>query len=230
MTGARTVAAPQEYWERYYAEQFRFGLGTEDILAALVQVPPIHRWADLGCGSESLLWAIALRAERLVAVDADSQRLAILREFAAVERPRGIHRTALTLCGRTEPDAFVNRCRSLKATVVADCLTGAPLGDSILAATKVELVTQFGLLGLCSSEQHFLDCFAAVHQLLASDGWAAGANWVARDLAERVELTEPLYWQAAANAGISLLLLRRIPSADPEFPAVWTYLGRKRHP
>ncbi len=67
MTGSDTAAGPREYWDRYYAQQFRFGLGTEDILAALMQIPPVRTWADLGSGSESMLWAIGLRAQRLVA-------------------------------------------------------------------------------------------------------------------------------------------------------------------
>ncbi len=230
MTGAHTIAGPQEYWKRYYAEQFRFGLGTEDILAALVQIPPVNRWADLGSGSESVLWAIGLRAQRLVAVDAEPERLAILREFAAAGRPRGIHRTVLHLCGRTDPDAFVSRCQSLEATVTGDCLTGYPPTNPNLAVEGFELVTQFGLLGLCRDEQHFTDSFTATHRLLVPGGWAAGANWVARDPAGRVEITEPLYEQAAARAGIGLLVTRRVPSADPEFPAVWTYVGRKYQP
>lgn len=126
MTGPRTIACSREYWERYYAEQFRFGLGTEDILAALMQVPSVDTWADLGCGSESMLWAIGLRARQLVAVDADPRRLNILRTFTNAERPRGVHRTALTLCGRSDPEDFLVRCRSLVATVTADCLTGDP--------------------------------------------------------------------------------------------------------
>lgn len=230
MTGAQTIAGPQEYWKRYYAEQFRFGLGTEDILAALVQLPPVDRWVDLGCGSESMLWAIGLRAQRLVAVDAEPERLAIVREFTTAGRPRGIHRAALALCGRTDPDAFPARCRSLNATIAADCLTGHPPVDPHLAQGEFELITQFGLLGLSRDEQHFIDCFRAVHRLLAPGRWTAGANWVARDPTGRVELTELLYQQAAAHAGIDLLLTHRVPSADPAFPAVFIYVGRKHQP
>ncbi len=228
MTDVQTIAGPQEYWERYYAEQFRYGLGTEDILAALMQIPPVDRWVDLGSGSESMLWAIGLRTNSLVAVDAEPERLAILRGFTTAGRPRGIHRTALALCGRTDPDAFAARCRSVQATVTADCLAGHPVTDPYLAEDGFELVTQFGLLGLCYDERHFADCFTAAHRLLAPGGWAAGANWVARDPVGRVELTESLYRRAAARAGIDLLLTLRVRSADSDFPAVFTYLGRKR--
>ncbi len=84
MSGDQTVADAEEYWHRYYAEQFRFGLGTEDILAALTQTPPVNNWADLGCRSESMLWAIALRAKQLVAVDIDPQRLDTVRMCSAI--------------------------------------------------------------------------------------------------------------------------------------------------
>lgn len=226
MTGTQTVAGGHEYWSRYYAERFRFGQGTEDILATLTRIPPVGSWADLGCGSESMLWAIALRAQRLVAVDADAHRLQILRRFTTSGRPRGAHTTALRLCGRTDPSDFEKRCQSLTATVSADCLAGRLPPDPRLAPGSFELVTQFGLLGLCRDAEHFTTSFTSIHRLLAPGGWAAGANWVARDPKGRVELTERLYRGAATNAGVRLLLLARIASTDPDFPAVWIYVGQ----
>ncbi|WP_016698518.1 class I SAM-dependent methyltransferase [Actinoalloteichus spitiensis] len=224
MSGNETVAGADEYWRRYYAEQFRFGLGTEDILAALMTIPPVQTWVDLGCGSESMLWAIALRAQQLVAVDVDRTRLEILGQFAELARPRGVHTTALALCGRAQPDDFLARCRSLVVRVRADCLDGSLPAN--LTATTFDLVTQFGLLGLCRNDEHFTTRFGEIHRLLAPGGWTAGANWVARDPRGRVELTHQLYQHAAAQAGVHLLLLKRITIADPEFPAVWTYVGR----
>lgn len=229
-TTSGTVAGAQEYWRRYYAEQFRFGLGTEDVLAALMQVPPVQSWVDLGCGSESMLWAIALRARRLVAVDADPRRLDILRQFVAAGRPRGVHTTALRLCGRTRTDAFATRCRSLSAVIEADCLTGPLPPDPHLTPGSFELVTQFGLLGLCRDADHFAASFAHLHRLLAPGGWTAGANWVTRHQQGRVELGERLYRAAAARAGVHLLLLHQIASADPDFPAVWIYVGNSASP
>lgn len=228
MTGQDTVADAGTYWRRYYAERFRFGLGTEDILASLMQIPPVGNWADLGCGSESILWAIALRVSRLVAVDVDAQRLEILRQFATAGRPRGVHTTALRLCGRTDPGDFEMRCRSLAALVHADCLAEALPDDPHLATGSFNLVTQFGLLGLCRDAEHFTTSFTRMHRLLVPGGWTAGANWVAHDPSGRVELTEQLYRDAAARAHVDLLLLSRITSADPHFPAVWTYVGQTR--
>jgi len=224
MSGQQTVAEAGEYWQRYYAEQFRFGLGTEDILAALMTIPPVGTWVDLGSGSESMLWAIALRARRLVAVDADPARLAILGAFTERATPRGVHATALQLCGRAAPGDFRARCGSLAARVQADCLDG-PL-PRVLTGDPAELVTQFGLLGLCRDDRHFTARFVELHRLLAPGGWSAGANWAAAQSAGRVELTRRLYLDAAAEAGVRLLLLKRIETADPEFPVVWTYVGR----
>ncbi|MGH3565797.1 MAG: class I SAM-dependent methyltransferase [Pseudonocardia sp.] len=220
-----TVADAREYWRRYYAEQFRFGLGTEDVLAGLMQIPPVGTWVDFGSGSESLLWAIALRAQHLIAVDLNPARLDILRQFAHAAQPRGVHTTALRLCGRPDPDAFARRCHALAGLLLADCLAGP--APSELAEEPVELVTQFGLLGLCRDAVHFSDRFTTLHRVLEPGGWCAGANWVARDPTGRVDLTEALYQHAAGQAGITLLLLHRVPSADPDFPAVWTYVGRK---
>jgi SAM-dependent methyltransferase len=226
MSVNETVVGAHEYWRRYYAEQFRFGLGTEDVLATLMTIPPVQTWVDLGCGSESMLWAIALRAQHLVAVDIDRTRLEILGQFAELGRPRGVHTTALALCGRAAPDDFLTRCRSLAARLRADCLTGPLPGD--LTKNTVDLITQFGLLGLCRDDNHFTTRFAQIHRLLAPGGWTAGANWVAHEAHGRVELTRRLYQNAANSAGVRLLLLKRITIADPEFPAVWIYVGRTR--
>ncbi|MGH3938467.1 MAG: hypothetical protein ACRDTG_07485 [Pseudonocardiaceae bacterium] len=97
-----------------------------------------------------------------------------------------------------------------------------------LAPGSFELITQFGLLGLCRNADHFTTSFATVHNLLVPGGWTAGANWVARRPHGRVELTEKLYRAAAARAEVHLLLLKRIEIPDPDFPAVWTYVGQTR--
>jgi hypothetical protein len=221
----QTVAAAQEYWDRYYGEEFIAGLGTEDILAALTTVPPRRTWLDLGAGSESLLWSIPLQAERLIAVDLDPARLRILRACAATQQPRGAYRTVLDLCGRAEAD-FAIRCRSLAATLAADCLSSEPLP---FMPASIDLVTQFGLLGLTTSPSQFLACWTRAHAPLASGGWCAGANWNATGPGQdRAQLTRQLYEGSFAAAGIMPLLIARVPiTGDADFDSVWIYLGRK---
>jgi hypothetical protein len=221
--GPRTVLDAAPYWDTYYGDTFRFGQGTEHILDLLARIPPVHSWTDLGVGSESLLWATALDAGRLSAVDADPARLATLTRFARDGRPRGVHQVALALCGRG-PDAFTRRCRALTATLAADCLTPHRIPSAVLGS---DLVTQFGLLGLTGTPAQFTDTFTRLHAHLPEHGWAAGANWVAADPAGRVHLTHDLYRRAARAAGLHLLHLERIPSTDAQFPFVWTYLARR---
>jgi hypothetical protein len=224
VSGPYTVAEADAYWRRYYSDRFVFGQGTEHVLAALTVLPPVESWIDLGSGSESLLWAIALRARRLFALDVDSARLARLRRFTAAEQPRGIHRTALRLCHRRDED-FAHRCRTLTAAVRVDCLTGQPPRHP-LVPRHVDLLTQFGLLGLCRDAKHFTNCFSGLHRMLRPGGFSAGANWVAADPSGRVQLTEALYRHAAEAAGLNLTHLSQAPSTDPDFPAVWIYTGR----
>ncbi|HEX3963913.1 MAG TPA: hypothetical protein VHZ03_45930 [Trebonia sp.] len=182
---AQTIAGPSEYWEQYYGCEFIFGLGTEQILAALRQVPPTGTWIDIGAGSESLLWSIALETHRLIAIDRDEQRLRILRAYADACQPRAAYRTTLVLCDRT-PGDFIARCESLSATLSADCLNGSSLP---LRPCSAGLVTQFGLLGLTSSPGQFARAWAACHEPLVPGGWAAGANWTAIRQPGRVRLT-----------------------------------------
>ncbi len=105
----QTIAGASEYWERYYGSEFIFGLGTEQILAALRQVPPAETWIDTGAGSESLLWSIALRARRLIAVDRDGHRLRDTPRLRRRPPPPGRLPDRLALCDRTQGD-FTARC------------------------------------------------------------------------------------------------------------------------
>lgn len=219
----RTVLDAGPYWNTYYGDTFRFGQATEHILDLLGQVPPVRTWTDLGAGSESLLWATALDARHLTAVDIDHARLATLTEFARAGRPRGIHQVALALCGR-DPEHFTDRCRSLTSTLVADCLSPDQIPPTVLGT---DLLTQFGLLGLCRDTRHFTDAFVRLHAHLPENGWAAGANWVAADPTGRVHLTHQIYRHAAHRAGLRLLHLDRIPSTDEQFPFAWIYLARR---
>lgn len=223
----QTIAPACEYWDQYYGSEFIFGLGTEHILSTLRQVPPVRIWIDAGAGSESLLWSIALDARRLVAVDRDEQRLRILRAYADARQPRGAYRTVLTLCDRP-PGDFTACCESLSATLAADCLNGPP---PPLKPCSAGLVTQFGLLGLATSPDHFTRAWAACHEPLALGGWAAGANWTAPASRQpgRVRLDRQLYQAAFTRSGMTPLLVRQVPvSGDPDFDSVWIYLGRKQ--
>jgi|GEM_PF-5410782 len=230
MTADQAVSkstAAQDYWNRHYTGEFRFGEGTETILTVLAALPPVRRWGDLGSGTEAMLWAIALQPTHLTAVDIDTKRLEILRQFTRTAAPRPVHTTALRLCGRGIAD-FTDRCGALTDCVQADCLTGSLSRHPSLAVGGFDLVTQFGLLGLCSSAQHFTDAFTDIHRLLAPGGAVAGANWVACNNTGRVALTAALYRDAAAQAGVELTVLSRVESADPDFPAVWIYAGHHR--
>jgi hypothetical protein len=217
MTGLDATA----YWKSYYAEEFIFGLGTEKIVELLREVPPVDTWIDVGSGSESLLWGCALDERQLMAVDADPDRLALLRTYAATtDEPRGSYRTVLELCDRPT-SAWQEICSRLRSTHVADCLTGdVPVPD------RAELVTQFGLLGLCPDETSFRRCLTALATLVSPGGWFVGANWMAAEHAGRVVLTEDLYRNALLDSGAEIVRLAGIESADPTYPYIWTYLAR----
>jgi hypothetical protein len=55
----------------------------------------------------------------------------------------------------------------------------------------------------------------------------AGANWVAADLTDRVNLEMSDYAEAIAAAGARPREIRRFPSTDPMYPAIWAYVAKK---
>lgn len=209
----------QQYWDSYYAQPFVYGMGTEDILALLRTIPQVHDWTDLGSGSESLFWACALRAERLTAVDLDSERLTLLEANARTPATRGAYTTAMSLGGRS-PDEWPAVCATLQHTKEADCLHG-----SLPDLTPADLVTQFGFLGLCADDIQFTDRVAWMADLTARGGWMAGANWMSAIHPGRLQLSETLYTTAFAHSHAELRDLRRIPSTDPDYPEIWAYVA-----
>ncbi|SEF37122.1 hypothetical protein SAMN05421837_112235 [Amycolatopsis pretoriensis] len=217
-----TTLDAHEYRDTYYARQFVYGMGTEEILTMLRSVPAIDTWLDLGCGSESLLWACALRAGRLTAVDVDPDRLDLLRLNATSTEPRGAYETALQLGGRT-PAEWNSLCALVSDVRVADCLDGAA-GN----LPRSELVTQFGLLGLCRDEQHFGERVTWMTDLVVPGGLVAGANWMSAVHPDRLGLHEELYRTAFADAGVELDNLLRISSSDTDYPEIWAYTGSRR--
>lgn len=214
----------ETYWATYYADEFVFGLGTEEVLAALRTLPAVRSWLDLGSGSESLFWAISLDFEHLTAVDSDPRRLAILRSYASTAEPRGAYRTALELCGRSHA-SWRQECASLRSTVIANCLGDDPLP---FAEESADLVTQFGLLGLCADNAAFVATWGSMSRLIRPSGWCAGANWVAGDAPGRVMLSRSLYESVMAETDIRPHLLTRVATPDDRaYDAVWIYVGEK---
>lgn len=209
-----------EYWDTYYSQPFLYGMGTENILRLLAGLPPVATWIDLGCGSESLLWACAIRAGALHAVDSDGERLRLLEKHSETTEPTGSYATAIALAGSGR--SWDDIRATLRTTTVADCLTDQPAIQN-----TAELVTQFGLLGLCESRDRFRAAVTGSASLLAADGWVAGANWVAADKPERIQLDEQLYLDSFADNGIRLDHVERIASTDPAYPFVWMYRGKR---
>ena len=199
MTPASTILDAQAYRDTYYADTFHFGQGTEHILDLLTQIPAVRNWTDLGAGSESPLWACALAAARLTAVDHDPTRLAALAKAARTAQPRGVHRVALALTG-TDPttEAFATRCRPLPLTLTADLLTPVPHPPSLRHALEADLITQFGLLGLTTTPAAFTETFTRLHARLPPGGWAAGANWVRSASTDRTGAT---IWRWSSMSG-----------------------------
>ncbi|WP_410650399.1 class I SAM-dependent methyltransferase [Amycolatopsis sp. cmx-4-54] len=216
-----TTLDAHEYRDTYYARQFVYGMGTEQILAMLRTLPQVGSWLDLGCGSESLLWACALRAAGLTAVDLDPARLELLRVNATSAEAQGAYRTALQLGGRTQAD-WRSLCALVTDVRVADCL-GGDAGD----LPQADLVTQFGLLGLCDDERHFAERVAWMAEKTVPGGLLAGANWMSAVHPGRLRLDEELYRSAFTDAGVELTDLRRIPGSDTDYPEIWAYVGRR---
>lgn len=215
------TTSAQTYWRNYHDREFIHGMGTEHVLQALTEIPAADTWADIGSGSESLMWACALDVHTLAAADSDGDRLRLLEQNRSLADPPRTYQMAMHMAGRSADHWSAVRTMNVE-TAVVDCLSGKPPFQR-----SFDLVTQFGLLGLCRDRRHFDACFDALARMVRPGGWFVGANWQAADLTGRVVPSRELYTTAIERTGMQCFRAARIVSTDPDYPAVWLSVAKR---
>jgi len=166
----------EQYYHQYYNQAFEYGKGTEDILNLIssVKLTGTNRWLDLGSGSMSLFWSIPLLGvNEIYCVDINPEAFYFLELLKKrKEYPQCYYDVLKMFDQRVEKlHYFFDKLLDVNCF---DALNEWPRHyDSI----KFDLITQFGLFGLCEDKITYLKSLMLAWKSLSQGGTFIGANW-----------------------------------------------------
>lgn len=156
------------YYRKYYGAEYRYGQGLDEITDIISRYSKQGTWIDLGGGTSSIIWLPAFNNIKKVYTVDKFEEAFYVQEMVRKETPSGCYQHIL--------DRYGKAYESLGCIPIE--FMQADLLDNINIQLSCDNVTQFGLLGLCSSkEQYFcqLDQFVA---LMNPGAVFIGANWI----------------------------------------------------
>lgn len=156
------------YYRKYYGAEYRYGQGLDEITDIISRYSKQGTWIDLGGGTSSIIWLPAFNnIKKVYTVDKFEEAFCV-QEIVRKETPSGCYQHIL--------DRYGKSYESLNHIPIE--FMQADLLKNINIQLSCDNVTQYGLLGLCSSkEQYFrqLDQFAT---LMNPGAVFIGANWI----------------------------------------------------
>ena len=156
------------YYRKYYGAEYRYGQGLDEVTDIIYRYSKQGTWLDLGGGTSSIIWLPAFNNIKKVYTVDKFEEAFYVQEMVRKETPSGCYQHIL--------DRYGKSCESLSCIPIE--FMQADLLENINIQLSCDNVTQFGLLGICSSkEQYFrqLDQFVA---LMNPGAVFIGANWI----------------------------------------------------
>lgn len=217
----------QQYFDSYFNNEFRYGQGTEDILAALDRFGKDGDWIDLGAGPSTLFWSIPLDGIRSVACcDVASEALKVLYRFANSDEVPRCYAQVLDMFGKSAAHLDEMKQR-IHRYHVFNAMRAWPYK---LVNHRYDLITELGLFSLAPSPERYLKCFEHLRPHLESSGRIVGADWVRSTAFIKEEghdnsyLSRQLMAEGAERAGVELLSCTRSKiKDDPLYDAVFVW-------
>lgn len=209
------------YFDLYFQAAFIPGQGTEHILEALSTWNRGGRWLDLGAGTTTLFWSIALsEVTEITAADVVVEALAVLDQFARSSELPPCYRDVLRMLGRSVEHLNAMRER-LRRFVTLDSLSAWP---SALARERFHQITAIGHFAMAASAAHYAECVRHASAHLLPGGRLLGADWlrrpefIASDGHDNSYLDERVIAEAAAKSSLKLVHCARADIAgDPHY-------------
>lgn len=157
-----------DYYRKYYGAEYRTGQGLDEITDTIARYSRDGTWVDLGGGTSSIIWLPAFRHIEQVFVLDKYREAFYVQETVRKEAPSGCYQHVLNRYGKLY-DAV---CEIPITFILADLL------GEIDATLKCDNVTQFGLLGLCTSKTQYYKQLDRLTSFMNSGAIFIGANWV----------------------------------------------------
>lgn len=227
---SKQLAYFRHYLKKYFNEKFIYGLGTEEILSVIKKYDPEGIWLDVGSGTSTLFWALALtRIQSISCSDKYPEALKVLSEFIDSGRTPACYIEALNMLGKTK-----NHLKDLRnrfdSFYVFDAFGTWP---DDLAFTDYDMISEFGTFGLAPNEDVFINCFAEPTRHLKKGGFFIGANWTRNPITTEKDGFDNSYLNANIVAVASkkyklkIRELEMINIPDPEYCSVIIFVLQK---
>lgn len=210
----------QQYFDSYFNDEFRYGQGTEDILATLERFGQGGYWIDLGAGPSTLFWSIPLQQKirSISCCDVSSEALKVLHDFSNHDGAPKCYRQVLEMFEKP-PEHLDEMKRRLHNYYVFNAMEAWP---SELNDHQYDLITEIGLFSLAPSPGHYLECFEHLRPHLKDKSRLIGADWVRSEAYVEEEghdnsyLSCDLVAQGAERIGANLLHCKRSEIKDDQ--------------
>lgn len=156
------------YYRQYYGSEFKAGQGLDEITDIISFYSKPGTWADLGGGTSSMIWLPAFnQIYKAYCIDKYPEAF-FVQETVRKESPSGCYRHILE--------------RYNKSQRILNNIPIEYIQSDLLCKIDINLlcdnVTQFGLLGLCNSKEHYYSQLEQLCSLMNRDAVFIGANWV----------------------------------------------------
>lgn len=157
-----------DYYRKYYGAAYRHGQGLDEILDIISRYSQQGTWMDLGGGTSSFIWLPAFNnITKVYTIDKYAEAFYVQKKVKQ-EIPSGCYQHILNYCGK-----FYNSLNKIPIEFIQADLLG-----EISITLRCDNVTQFGLLGLCSSKEQYFHQLDQFSLLMNPGATFIGANWI----------------------------------------------------
>ena len=164
----------QEYSEKYYNDRFKSGEGVETILAMIRKYAKKGSWLDIGAGPATLFWSLMMpEITRIDCSEICKEGIWVLDNFFKSNVTPQCYQDVIDQY-KIDPQKIGDVRHAPRDSYIFDALKTWP----DLPNRPYDNIGLFGVFGLCSTAQAYVDCFAYPRPSLKSGGILMGANWV----------------------------------------------------
>lgn len=156
------------YYNNYYGADYRPNQGLHEITDTIFKYSVPGSWIDLGGGTSSLIWLPAFNSLTKVLVCDKYRESFYVQQQIKKSTPTGCLRHLLDRYNRSYEQLMQTEMGFLQIDLLSDF-------DS---SEQYDNVTQFGLLGLCNSKEHYFKQLSLSSDLMTDNGVFIGANWI----------------------------------------------------
>lgn len=208
------------YYRMYYGNDYHEDQGLNEITDTIAQYSKPGTWVDLGGGTSTFIWLPAFpQISKAYSVDKYSESF-LVQNMVRKEEPSKCYEHILRRYNRSAKEML---------EMPIDFIQCDLLG-SFEADLRADNVSQFGLLGLCKSREHYYTQLDRLASFMNESAVFIGANWLLSDRYSQLRHLDNSYikkgmireWAASRGREVLTETLIKIKN-DPNYTSVLIY-------